>query len=159
MIAAPETLVIRDARQADLDAMVALLHQLFSIESDFTPQPEKQRRGLILMLAQPEQAKLLVADIADTVVGMVTAQVLVSTGEGERVAWIEDMVVDAAHRGQGIGSALLATMEDWAIACGLPRLQLLADQKNLPALEFYKSHHWTPTQLTAWRRRPALTTN
>lgn len=152
-------LLIRDARAADLDAMIGLLQQLFAIETDFIPQPEKQRCGLRLMLAQREQAKLLVAELADEVVGMLTAQVVISTGEGGRSAWLEDMVVDAAHRGQGIGRALLGAMEDWAVASGLSRLQLLADRENAPALAFYQSRGWAPTQLVAWRKHPGKATH
>lgn len=150
-----DMLVLRDARETDVDAMVELLQQLFAIEADFSPQPEKQRRGLTLMLARPEHAKLLVAEIAGRVAGMLTAQVLVSTGEGERVALLEDMVVDAAHRGHGIGGALLGAMEAWATESGFPRLQLLADRENAPALEFYRRHRWSQTQLVAWRKHPA----
>jgi ribosomal protein S18 acetylase RimI-like enzyme len=150
-----DTLILRDAQESDLDAMVDLLQQLFAIEADFNPEPDKQRRGLALMLAQPGHAKLLVAEFGGRVVGMLTAQVLVSTGEGARVALLEDMVVDAGHRGRGVGGALLGAMEAWAVEAGLPRLQLLADRQNAPALEFYKRSRWTPTQLVAWRKHPA----
>ena len=148
-------LVVRDARSGDLEAMVGLLQQLFGIEQDFEPAPEKQRRGLALLLARGGDAKLLVAEVDGAVVGMLTAQVGVSTAEGARVAVLEDMIVDSACRGRGVGQALLGAMQAWAEGQGMPRLQLLADADNQPALDFYARQGWRTTRLIALRKLPA----
>jgi GNAT superfamily N-acetyltransferase len=145
-------LTIRSAHPADLDVLVALLTALFSIEADFRPDPERQRRGLALMLEEPARRAVLVAESAGAVVGMVTAQLVVSTAEGGLSALVEDMVVEAAQRGRGIGRHLLAAIEAWARERGAMRLQLLADRENAPALAFYERMGWRPTQLVCWRR-------
>jgi GNAT superfamily N-acetyltransferase len=148
----PTPAAIRPARPEDLDALVALLAQLFAIEADFSADTGRQRRGLALLLASP-RARVLVAERDGRVVGMVTAQLVVSTAEGAASAWIEDMVVDAAERGAGVGAHLLAGIGAWAAAEGATRLQLLADRENAPALRFYAREGWAPTQLVCWRRR------
>jgi ribosomal protein S18 acetylase RimI-like enzyme len=146
-------MVIRIATLADLDAMVGLLGELFSIESDFSVNPDVQRQGVALMLADERTRCVMVAEEQGQVVGMVTLQMLISTAEGGRVGLIEDMVVTSTYRGRGIGKQLLSAMEFWAKERGLLRLQLLADRKNAPALEFYRRQHWRQTDLICLRKK------
>ncbi|HSD22128.1 MAG TPA: GNAT family N-acetyltransferase [Anaeromyxobacter sp.] len=144
--------VIRSATPADTERLVRLLGVLFSIEADFRPDPERQRRGVALMLAEPERRTVLVAERAGEVVGMVTAQLVVSTAEGGPAALVEDMVVEATERGRGLGRRLLEAIEAWATARGASRLQLLADRENGPALRFYARTGFGPTRLVCLRR-------
>jgi GNAT superfamily N-acetyltransferase len=147
-----DTPLVRHAGPADLDALVRLLGQLFSIEADFRPDAERQRRGLTLLLAEPRRAAVLVAERGGAVVGMVTAQLVVSTAEGGPSALVEDMVVDGAERGAGLGRSLLEAVEEWSRRRGATRLQLLADRENTPALRFYERLGWSGTRLVCLRR-------
>ncbi|HET9596473.1 MAG TPA: GNAT family N-acetyltransferase [Anaeromyxobacteraceae bacterium] len=144
-------LAIRAAAGADLDAMVRLLAVLFSLEADYRPDAERQRRGLALLLAEPD-ARVLVAEAGGRAVGMATVQLVVSTAEGAFSALVEDVVVEAAWRGRGAGQSLLSAAEAWARERGATRLQLLADRENAPALRFYERNGWRTTQLVCWRR-------
>ena len=140
------------ARPADIDALVALLAILFSIEQDFSPDAAAQRRGLELLLASPERGQILVARHATAgVIGMVSVQLVMSTAIGAPSAWVEDMVVSAPFRGQGIGKMLLVKAREWAASKGAGRMQLLADADNAPALDFYRHLGWQPTRLLAWK--------
>jgi GNAT superfamily N-acetyltransferase len=145
-------LALRPARPEDLEALVRLLAQLFALEQDFTPDEARQRRGLAMLLARPDSAAVLVAERGGRLVGMVTAQLVVSTAEGALSALVEDMVVDAPERGGGAGRRLLEAIEAWAARMGATRLQLLADRDNGPALGFYARLGWSPTKLVALRR-------
>ena len=145
---------IRNARPGDLDAMTALLRELFSIETDFEIDEKRQRRGLSLMLDGCGKHRCVqVAEVAGKVVGMCTAQLLVSTAEGGQVALIEDMVVTNAFRQKGIGRRLLESLEAWAHKHDVLRLQLLADRTNFSALDFYDKNGWTPTRMICLRRK------
>lgn len=146
------TILIRSATAADMEALVGLLGQLFEIEADFKPNPARQRFGLAAMLADPETRAVRVAERGGDVIGMVTAQLVVSTAEGALSALVEDMIVDANHRGHGIGAALLRDIESWARARGAARLQLLADRENVPALAFYERMGWRSTRMVCLRR-------
>jgi ribosomal protein S18 acetylase RimI-like enzyme len=144
--------VVRPATPRDLEALVRLLDVLFSLEADFTPDAERQRRGLGALLADPARGVVLVAERGGLVAGMVTGQVLVSTAEGGPAVLAEDLVVEEAARGLGLGRALLDALEHWARARGANRVQLLVDEENLEALAFYRRLAWGPTQLRALRR-------
>lgn len=147
------TISIEQAKAGDIDALVELLSILFSIEQDFTPDESAQRCGLQLLLDRPDQAAIFVARHPDAgIVGMVSAQFVISTAVGAPSAWVEDMVVREQFRGQGVGKALLETVRDWAMKRGAKRIQLLADADNQPALDFYQHLGWQATKLFAWKK-------
>lgn len=143
---------IEGANPADLPGLVLLLQALFAIEQDFQPAPEKQLRGLETLLSHPQTAHVAVARSPQgRVIGMATVQLVISTAEGAPSAWIEDVVVDASYRGQGLGADLLGAVLAWARTQGATRAQLLADLDNIPALGFYAHQGWQGTRLGAWR--------
>ena len=143
---------IEPATQDDIDALGGLLQQLFAIEADFHFDATKTDRAL-QQLINDERACVLVARDNDKVIGMCTAQLVISTAEGAYSAWVEDVVVDKQQHGKGIGTQLLNTIGEWAKGQGATRLQLLADMENQPALEFYRRSGWQQLQLQAWRKK------
>jgi GNAT superfamily N-acetyltransferase len=142
--------MIRPATRSDIHAMVELLHQLFAIEADFDFSAERQRRGLELLLAAPT-AMVMVAEEEGKVVGMATAQLVISTAEGASSLLIEDLVVLPSHQGKGSGGALLTALAGWGAGLGAERMQLLADRTNNSALDFYRQKGWQETQLICLR--------
>ncbi|OIQ03033.1 MAG: GNAT family N-acetyltransferase [Zetaproteobacteria bacterium CG06_land_8_20_14_3_00_59_53] len=147
---------IRDACMDDLAGMTGLLGELFSIETDFTPDIRRQRLGLVSLM-KSRTATLLVAVIgksgdSEKIVGMCTLQPLISTAEGGTVGIVEDLVVSHQWRGQGIGSMLLDAIEETARRQQMRRLQLLTDMANIPAMHFYDMHAWTRTSLINLRK-------
>lgn len=145
----------RGAETRDLPRLVALIGELFAIETAFTVDPARQRAGLEALLAAPN-AHVLVAEVGDAVVGLCTVQLTVSTAEGGPSGLIEDVVVDRAWRGRGIGRALLDEAERWAKGQGALRVQLLADQRNAPALAFYQARGWTLTPMVGLNKKLAV---
>lgn len=148
----PENLIIRKAHPSDITELVSLLQILFSIEADFTPDPEKQRRGLELMFADAERRCLIVAEKDGKIAGMGSAQLVVSTAEGALSGLVEDMVLYPEYRGRGIGRKILTALERWCYQQGATRIQLLADRENEPALRFYAKLGWEKTQLICLRK-------
>ncbi len=145
--------MIRDARIEDLDTLVGLLNQLFSIEKDFNFDTEKSRRGLSLMLdGCGKHRAVKVAVINTEIVGMCTVQTRISTATGSITAVLEDLVVDADLRGRGIGKSLLHAIAQWTQPRAISHLQLLADKNNGPAMAFYKHLKWQQTDLVCLTR-------
>ncbi len=142
---------IRQAVKSDIDALVRLLQQLFEIEADFEFCERRQRRGLE-MLIDGQLSWVIVAEVAGKVRAMCSVQLLVSTAEGAMSALVEDMIVHRCWRGIGLGKRLLTSACELAEERGATRVQLLADQENLPALGFYSHMNWNRTQLIALRK-------
>lgn len=145
-------IVFNEATTLDIPDLIKLLSVLFSIEKDFIPDFTKQQKGLALLIQNNANATIQVArDASGKVIGMVSAQLVISTAEGAASAWIEDMVVNANYRGQGIGKQLLKYVRAWAKAKGATRAQLLVDITNTDAIAYYKQLNWEATQLQARR--------
>jgi GNAT superfamily N-acetyltransferase len=147
-------IAIRRARDADFDALTGLLESLFSIETDFEADAARQRRGLSMLLEGcGKHCCLLAAEAGGRVVGMASAQILISTAEGGLSAVVEDVVVAEPWRGRGIGRLLVAAVLRWAADRGVTRLQLLADRTNAAALRFYAKQGWQTTRLICLRKK------
>ncbi len=147
--------IIRTATRQDIEAMTSLLQTLFSIEKDFSPDPARQARGLSLLLDDPCQNHVLVAEDAGQdngqILGMCVGQLVVSTAQGSASVLVEDVVVHESARGRGIGRLLITALAAWAEKCGATRMQLLADRTNEAALDFYQRLGWTRTNLVCLR--------
>jgi len=145
------------ATAADLPSMADLLHELFTLESDFRPERDRQLRGLQLILDQPELGRLFVLRIdgpnGKQVAGMANALITVSTALGAPVLLLEDVIVTRAYRGGGLGRLLVEHVCAWAGEQGMGRVTLLADQDNAPALAFYERLGFEKSAMVV-RRKP-----
>lgn len=145
-------ILFNEANEADIPDLILLLSALFSIEKDFNPDATKQQKGLALVIQNYVSATIQVARNADgKVIGMVSAQLVISTAQGAASAWIEDMVIDADYRGNGVGKKLLSNALAWAKNKGATRAQLLVDVTNADAIAYYQHLNWESTQLQARR--------
>lgn len=141
------------ATEADLPAMADLLYELFTLESDFQPEREKQLRGLKLILDTPAIGKLFVLHADGQVAGMANALITVSTAQGTRVLLLEDVIVSKNFRAAGLGRQLVEHVCAWAKSEGMTRVTLLADRDNAKALAFYERLGFEKSAMVV-RRRP-----
>lgn len=153
---APDTAsgaVIEPADSRDLPALAALLGELFAREHDFVPDPEKQARALRLILAHPEKGRLFVVRVGGKTVGMANALFTISTAEGGHVVLLEDVILSARYRGQGLGRRLVEHMMEWARGQGFLRVTLLTDGDNHGAQRFYERLGFARSEMLVLRRR------
>ena len=87
------------------------------------------------------------------IVGMVSILFTVSTAEGGRAAWLEDLIVHPVWRGQGVGRQLLDQAIGEAKAAGCLRVTLLTDQTNEAAMKFYRRAGFGRSGMTPFRLR------
>jgi ribosomal protein S18 acetylase RimI-like enzyme len=144
-------MLVRQATAADVKQLSDLLALLFTHEVDFTPDAERQERALRLIVEQPDIGRIYCATDGDTIVGMVSILFTVSTAEGGRAAWLEDMVVHPKRRGQGFGEQLLREAIREARAAGCSRLTLLTDASNNSAMRFYRRAGFVRSQMVPLR--------
>ena len=146
-------MLIEFAGAEDIDAMADLLHELFTLESDFQPQRAKQLAALSWLLAHPAHGRLFVARDGGRVVGMVNALISISTAEGGPVLILEDVILAASHRHGGHGRQLVEHVLAWARNQGMRRVTLLADKDNAAALRFYEKLGFEESAMVVRRRR------
>jgi ribosomal protein S18 acetylase RimI-like enzyme len=126
------------ARQADLPQLVELLALLFDQEAEFKPDAGKQAAALQLILADPQRGRIYVARDGRRVVAMASLLFTVSTAEGGKAAWFEDLVVHPDYRRQGTGQKMLAYVIGQARNEGVLRITLLTDMQNERAQALYR---------------------
>ena len=142
-------ITIEKAIETDLPEMAELLSVLFTIETDFTIDYNKQLAG-ITRLFEHDTSDLLVAKYEGKVIGMITMQRLISSAEGDYVGQIEDLVVYEEYRKMGVGSRLINKMRSMAVEYGYKRIQLAADVDNKNALQFYSRRGFKKTHLNIY---------
>lgn len=141
------------ARRADLPQLVQLLGILFTQEAELSPEPDKQRRALELILADPSRARIYVAREGGKVIAMAALHFTTSTAEGGRVAGLEDCVVHPEHRRKSVGENLLRHVLEQAKAEGALRVMLLTDGDNVVAQGLYRKLGFEPSGMLAMRLR------
>jgi GNAT superfamily N-acetyltransferase len=146
-----EWIRVREAREADVEAMAELLGYLFKQEADFVPAAAKQKRALELLLAQPTMGRLFVLTRGSRILGMVSLLFTISTAEGGKAAWLEDLIVRPDQRGKGLGTRLLRSAIEWARREGLTRITLLTDGDNARARRLYARHGFSASAMQPLR--------
>ena len=126
------------AQVGDIRRLAELLGILFRQERDFHPDARKQAAGLRRIRREPRLGRIFTARADGTLVGMVILLFSVSTAEGGAAAWLEDLVVDPAWRGRGIGTQLIKNAIAYARRRRFKRVTLLTDRSNRRVLSFYR---------------------
>jgi GNAT superfamily N-acetyltransferase len=133
------SLVIRPAAAEDARLILAFVRELAAYERlAHEVDADEGAIGAALFTAAPRAF----CDIAEWVgepAGFALWFYSFSSFRGRHGIYLEDLFVRPAHRGRGIGKALLATLARRCVAEGLPRLEWSVLDWNEPALEFYRS--------------------
>lgn len=127
------------AGHEDLPQLTELLGLLLAQEADFAPDPEKQRRALHEILSDASLGRIYVVREGASVIATACLLYAVSTAEGGRSAWLEDVVVRPERRGRGVGRMLLEHVAAAARAEGVLRITLLTDADNKRAHALYEA--------------------
>lgn len=141
---------IRRGETRDVEMLVTFFWDLFMMEKDFAMDAESHRAGLLLLLANPGEAAVFVAEADGVVVGMATAQIVVSTSIGGYSIVLEDMYVSAGFRRKGVGSKLLENVLAWGSERGARRVQLVVATANARAFRFYRQAGLLKSHMTAF---------
>lgn len=142
---------IENATLEDLPELADLLDDLFSHESDFVPNREKQLRGLRLILEQPSRGRIFVLRGPSRIFGMINLLITISTAEGGFVLVLEDLIVHRDHRGQGYGTRLLEHAIDFARRKGFLRITLLTEREDARTQRFYQRHGFVESSMIPMR--------
>jgi GNAT superfamily N-acetyltransferase len=143
-------LTIRDAVSDDAPLIVKFIEDL----ADY----ERMRDEAVASVADIERSLFgpnprVFCQIAETdsaPAGFALWYYTFSTFQGRHGIWLEDLFVDPAYRGHGIGKALLADLAGRCIREDLGRLEWAVLDWNEPSIGFYEAHG--AQFMDEWRR-------
>lgn len=127
---------IRRATTDDAAAVARLLHDFNTEFEDFTPGVETLTGNARKMLAAGDMVVLLAGDGPD---GLAELRLRRSVWTMKLDAYLEELYVVPALRGQGIGRALLREAMDVACAEGAGHMDLGTSQDDVAAVALYES--------------------
>lgn len=133
------TVALRDAAEADLPVLLRLVralaeyeklaHRARATEADF-------RRALF---GTPARAQALLAEADGAPVGFALWFHSFSTFEGRPGLYLEDIFVEPAHRGRGIGRLIFRDLARRAVEAGCARMEWSVLDRNALAIGFYRA--------------------
>jgi len=143
--------VVETATLKDIPRLCELLKILFGQEREFHYDEAIQTRGLNMILSEPSLGQIFVLRKEGYIIGMVSFLWSVSTALGEKVAWLEDMVIDTAFQNRGYGTVLLkgALASVKKLTC--KRVTLLTDATNVHAQKLYERLGFEYSSMKAMR--------
>ncbi|WP_243121520.1 GNAT family N-acetyltransferase [Anaerotruncus rubiinfantis] len=140
------------ASETDIDTVCGLYKELFSAMADLQPDSfrhAQQDPAFLRAVITGSRSDLLVARDGKMAVGFALLQEQSTPSYGclvpHRYAYLMDLAVHTARRGEGIGSALIAASESWARQRGLDYLELNVLEENIRAASLYESYGFSPT--------------
>lgn len=136
---------IRPATAADVPDILRLVHDLAEYERE-PDAVEATEADFVAALFPDEGIPSAACHVAvggegeeRRVVGIALWFLTFSTWTGKNGIHLEDLYVEPAHRGSGLGKALLLTLADECRARGYRRLEWTVLRWNTPSIEFYES--------------------
>ncbi|MBA3311745.1 MAG: GNAT family N-acetyltransferase [Planctomycetota bacterium] len=129
--------VVRVVAEDDVPALLSLVRDLAGyerLEDSVTATEEDLRQGL---LGERAIAEAVIAWSNDVPAGFAVWYETFSTFRGRKGMYLEDLFVAEAHRGSGLGKALLRHVARVAVERGCFRLEWEVLRWNEPAIGFY----------------------
>jgi GNAT superfamily N-acetyltransferase len=146
---APFTL--RAATPADVPAVISLIHGLAEYER-LLHEATLTETDLHAALFGPQpRIHALLADVEATPVGLALFYYTFSTFKARPNIFLEDLFVEPAHRGTGIGLALMRHLAARAVAENCVRVEWRVLNWNQPSIDFYQ--RLGAGMMTEWHTR------
>lgn len=128
----------RSAERRDVPLILRYIRELARYEK-LEEEVVATEETLEEWLFDKEKAEVIFAVVEGKEVGFALFFHNFSTFLGRAGIYLEDLYVEPAHRGQGIGTALLRELARIAVARGCGRLEWWCLDWNTPSIEFYRS--------------------
>lgn len=133
------SLAIHRARKEQAGLVLSLIRELAEYEK--LSHEVEATEAMIDAALFGEEPRLFceIAEWGGEAVGFAVWFVNFSTFSGRHGIYLEDLFVRPAHRGKGIGKALLVYLAKLCVQRGWSRLQWSVLDWNTPSINFYKS--------------------
>jgi GNAT superfamily N-acetyltransferase len=129
---------LRDARPDDAPDIARLVHSLAEFEKLADEAVATADDFRAQLFGATPRARAMIAEVAGATVGLAIWFYSFNTFTGRPGLYVEDVFVEPAHRGLGIGRALFAAMAQRAVQAGCARMEWSVLDWNETALRFYR---------------------
>lgn len=127
---------VRPATAGDVPLLMAFVRAMAAFEKLACSATEDSLRDALFGPSPAGHA--LLAFAGGSPVAYVTYFFTFGTMVGKRGLWLDDLFVDPAFRGRGIGRAVMAHLAGIAVHHGCARFEWMVLDWNEPALRFYE---------------------
>lgn len=152
-------MTVRQIRPDDVPAVVGLVRELADYERALSEVRLTEEQLAACLFGDTPALYGHVATTGDegeggTVVGVALWFLNFSTWRGTHGIYLEDLFVQPAHRGRGLGKELLRTLAELCVERGYSRLEWSVLDWNTPSIDFYEAagavpmDGWTVFRLT-----------
>jgi len=145
----PNSHALRAAEPRDLPAIVGLIRELADFEQLSHLVQTKAEKLHPHLFGQRPAAEALVGEVDGEVVAFALFFTNFSTFLAQPGLYLEDLYVQPAHRGRGIGQALLQRLGALAVQRGCGRFEWSVLDWNANAIRFYE--RMGATVMPEWR--------
>jgi GNAT superfamily N-acetyltransferase len=133
------TLSTRPATEADVSILLQLIHELADYEHLTHEVVATEASLRATLFGAGRVAEALLGCVDGVPVGMAIFFQNYSTFLAKPGLYLEDLYVQPAHRGCGLGKALIQAVASVAVARGCGRYEWTVLDWNQPAIAFYQS--------------------
>jgi GNAT superfamily N-acetyltransferase len=148
------SILIRPATADDVPAIIGFIHELAAYEKLLHEVKINAAQLQQHLFGPNPKVYALMAEIDGSRVGYALYFYNFSTFLGRPGMFLEDLYIQPASRGRGLGKALLARLAQIAVAEDCGRLEWSVLDWNEPSIKFYKSmgaqpmDDWTTMRMT-----------
>lgn len=132
-------MIIREAKESDVDAILGLIHEL-AIYENAPDEVENTIEQLTIDLFVDQCCKALVCETEGSIVAFTLFYTSYSTWKG-KCLYLEDLYVQEAWRKHGIGQRLFDAVVNIAKTSNFKRMDWQVLDWNEPAINFYKKNN------------------
>ena len=127
---------IRAGTVEDVPLLLAFIKAMAEVEQlEVTATEESLREALF---GETPAARLLIVMAGGAPIGYLTTFFTFATMAGRRGLWLDDIYLDPAYRGRGIGAALMAHLAGMSAENGCARFEWMVQDWNASALGLYR---------------------
>lgn len=137
-------MVIKELKEVTEEVLVAFEKLMSQLAPDLRPTVER-----LNTIMQSDHVLLFVAEENNVIIGTISL-VLYDIPSGQKV-WIEDVVVDNAIRGKGIGRKLVQHAIDCAKAMGVKKVDLTTSFDRVAANALYQDMGFVKRESNVYR--------
>lgn len=149
---ATDRIEVRAAEARDLVTVLALLQRQLA-EHEITLAPSALEHAVRALLEDPALGRVLIALLSGEIAGVAVLSFLWTLEHGGAAAWLDELYVDAARRGHGVGERLVEEAMRVAAARGCVALDLEVEAGHDAAERLYERLGFHRHRRVRWARR------